>query len=392
MTPSEKIKGLINKGVKITNPNQIDIGDEVNIERISGRGVILYAGCKIFGASTFIGEGVKLGYEAPVTLENCQLGKGVELKGGFFKNAVFLNNVKFGSSAHVREGTIMEEESSAAHCVGLKQTILFPFVTLGSLINFCDCMMSGGTSRKNHSEVGSSYIHFNFTPDQHKTTASLMGDVARGVMLRQKPIFLGGQGGLVGPCRLEFGTIIAAGTICRKDELRPDRLIFGGAKKEGNISYKSGLFQGSTRIIQNNIIYISNIAALMQWYKHIRSKFISENFAKELFEGLEEKLGMAIEERVNRLKEYYLRNNEKTIPAQWDKFKSNLNDYLQFKGDAQCLDAFLEKVSTQIRELGYDYIQVIKSLDDKDAANGTIWLKGIVNHIIADASNILLSK
>ena len=88
-----------------------------------------------------------------------------------------------GLGAQVREGCLLEEEANGAHCVGLKQTILFPFVTLGSLINFCDCLMAGGTSRKDHSEVGSSYIHFNYTPDGDKTTASLFGDVPRGVML-----------------------------------------------------------------------------------------------------------------------------------------------------------------------------------------------------------------
>ena len=122
----------------------------------------------------------------------------------------------------------MEEQASIAHTVGLKQTILFPFVTLGSLINFCDCFMAGGTSRKDHSEVGSSYIHFNFTPNQDKATASLIGDVPCGVMLDQKPIFLGGQGGIIGPCRLTYGLTAAAGTIVRKDELRPDRLDFRG--------------------------------------------------------------------------------------------------------------------------------------------------------------------
>lgn len=76
-----------------------------------------------------------------------------------------------GSGAHVRGGTILEEEANGAHTVGLKQTILMPFVTLGSLINFCDVLLAGGTSRTNHSEVGSSYIHFNFTPDGDKTTA-----------------------------------------------------------------------------------------------------------------------------------------------------------------------------------------------------------------------------
>ncbi len=83
-----------------------------------------------------------------VTLENCRVGRNVRLNGGFFQEAVFLGDNVFGSNAHVRAGTIMEEQACAAHTVGLKQTLLFPFVTLGSLINFCDCFMAGGTSRK----------------------------------------------------------------------------------------------------------------------------------------------------------------------------------------------------------------------------------------------------
>ena len=80
----------------------------------------------------------------------------------------------------MRRGTILEEHASCAHTVGLKQTILFPYVTLGSLINFCDCFMAGGTGPRNHSEVGSSYIHFNFSANQDKATASLLGMCPRG--------------------------------------------------------------------------------------------------------------------------------------------------------------------------------------------------------------------
>jgi UDP-N-acetylglucosamine/UDP-N-acetylgalactosamine diphosphorylase len=97
----------------------------------------------------------------------------------------------------------LEEEASGAHAVGLKQTIFLPFVTAGSLINFCDALIAGGTSRKDHSEIGSSYIHFNYTPHQDKATPSLIGDVPHGVMLDQPAIFLGGQGGLC-PCGIRF--------------------------------------------------------------------------------------------------------------------------------------------------------------------------------------------
>ncbi len=225
----DKVVELIRKGVEAPNPLSLDIGDEVDPDRISGDGVTLYPGCRLYGAKTVVSAGVRLGAEAPVTLDSCWLGPQVELKGGYFKKSVFLEKANMGLGAQVREGCLLEEEANGAHCVGLKQTILLPFVTLGSLINFCDCLMAGGTSRKDHSEVGSSYVHFNFTPDGNKTTASLFGDVPRGVMLDRPRIFLGGQGGAVGPVRVGYGTVVAAGSLLRRDVSRGRQAGGGGA-------------------------------------------------------------------------------------------------------------------------------------------------------------------
>jgi len=189
---SAKVIDLLKKGVRMTAPFSVEVGDEVNTAKISASTTI-YGASRIYGRDTFIAENVKLGDEAPVTVIDCQVGSDVELRGGYFAESVFLNHAVLGSGAQIRPGCLLEEESGVNHCVGMKQTILFPFVQLGSLINFCDCLMAGGTSRKNHSEVGSSYIHFNYTPHQDKATASLIGDVPRGVMLREPPIFLGGK-------------------------------------------------------------------------------------------------------------------------------------------------------------------------------------------------------
>ncbi|PKN06489.1 MAG: UDP-N-acetylglucosamine pyrophosphorylase, partial [Deltaproteobacteria bacterium HGW-Deltaproteobacteria-7] len=178
----DAIAQLLDKGLDIPNPLTLDIGPEVDLDRISGD-VTLYPGCRISGAKTAIAPGVKLGAEGPVVIDDCRLGPDVQLKGGSFQRSVFLQKANMGPSAQIREACLLEEEANGAHCVGLKQTILFPFVTLGSLVNLCDCLMAGGLSRKDHSEVGSSYIHFNFTPDGDKTTPSLFGDVPRGVML-----------------------------------------------------------------------------------------------------------------------------------------------------------------------------------------------------------------
>ncbi|HET57582.1 MAG TPA: UDP-N-acetylglucosamine pyrophosphorylase, partial [Deltaproteobacteria bacterium] len=161
-----KIKKLMDRGVDIRNPLMVDIDDDVVLERISGDDVVFYGQVRISGTDTTLCSGSRLGEEGPVTLINCRLGRNVRLKGGSFRKSLFLDRAEFGPGAHVREGCLIEEEAGGAHTVGLKQTILFPFVTLGSLINFCDCFMAGGTSRKDHSEVGSSYIHFNYTPNQ----------------------------------------------------------------------------------------------------------------------------------------------------------------------------------------------------------------------------------
>jgi len=400
-----KIEKLIEKGVKVNQPTSVEIGDDVDVDRISADGVVIYAGCKIFGPDTLILPGAKLGYEAPVTVENCQIGPEVELKGGYFKQAVFLKGAKLGMGSHIREATIVEEQAGIAHTVALKHTILFPFVTLGSLINFCDCLMAGGTSRKNHSEVGSSYIHFNFTPNQDKATASLIGDVPRGVMLDQNPIFLGGQGGLVGPCRLGFGITVAAGTIVRKDETRSDRLIFGAEGKGGNVPFMPGRFRSDKRIIMNNIIYIANLIALRQWYCQVRTLFVSEIFPETLLQGLKKNINMTIEERIIRLEAVFLKNSvtgqkdkiskslqqKQELYEHWPELKELFEMQQEKEGEASLMDKFLEKAHQGISTSGKDYIAVIQGLAAEDSKTGTRWLQGIVDDIIAGAQRIVPS-
>jgi UDP-N-acetylglucosamine/UDP-N-acetylgalactosamine diphosphorylase len=400
-----KIIELLKKGVRIPSPHSVEIGDEVDSDRISGENVVIHSGSRIFGSKTLILENTRLGYEGPVTIENCQIGSNVELKGGFFRGAVFLDKAQCGLGAHVREGTILEEQASIAHTVALKQTILFPFVTLGSLINFCDCLMAGGTSRKNHSEVGSSYIHFNFTPSQDKATASLIGDVARGVMLNQNPIFLGGQGGIVGPCRLGFGITVAAGTVVRKDETRSDRLIMGGAGKGGNVAFRPGRFRGDKSIVGNNIIYIANLIALRQWYDQVRSLFVSKRFPRALLEALQENVDLALEERIKRLeavcqkKPAGVRQEPATkslklaleLYEHWPELKEAFNRPPAGAAGGRLRDQFLSSIRQGISNFGPDYIRVIQGLDPADSAGGTRWLQGIIEDAMAESKKIIPS-
>jgi bifunctional UDP-N-acetylglucosamine pyrophosphorylase/glucosamine-1-phosphate N-acetyltransferase len=408
-----KVRQLMGKGVRISNPQSITIGEEVPLGGISGDGVVIHAGSKIFGETTVIGEGCELGLEGPATIEDCQLGAKVRLKGGYFSGSTFLERAEMGLGAHIRSGCLLEEESNGAHTVGLKQTILLPFVTLGSLINFCDCLMAGGTSRKDHSEVGSSYIHFNYTPDQDKATPSLIGDVPRGVMLNQRPIFLGGQGGLVGPVRIGFGTVIAAGTIYRKDFPQGNGILFSQASIKKHQPHYPLLYPGINRLLKNNINYIANIIALRRWYLDVRSSFFTSATCEQaLYHGALEKLDMGISERIQRLGrvaekmpqsiEVYQRvmqdkASQKTIQLkkeffeQWASLKGFFESCSGATGTKEQRDAFSERIHRMIHERGRDYLNVIKGMDDEGSSLGTVWLQGLVDEINTGAEKIIPS-
>lgn len=389
------------KGVSIPNLESVYIGDDVNIDKISGQGVTLYSGTKIIGARSLIMPNSRIGYEAPVTMENTLVGENSRLDGGFFQDAVFAGNNVFGSGGHVRKGTILEEEANAAHTVGLKQTILFPFVTLGSLINFCDCFMAGGTSRKDHSEVGSSFIHFNYTPNQDKATASMMGNIHQGVMLNQKPIFLGGQGGIVGPLRMGYGCITAAGSIIRKNELKNDRMILGGGFKDVSLPRRVGVYAQVDKIVNNNIAYIAGLISLGAWYHHVRPLFVHDYLSGELLLGMQQNLSDCIKERINRLKRF----NEKlliskqillsgskgketkaiylhdTAVEMLNKSEDLFNENLVSNQMTREGESFIKSMELAIKAKGQHYLPVIKGLDPSVSVQGSQWLYGIEEKI-----------
>lgn len=402
----EKIMHLLAKGLDIPNPLTLDIGEEVNVDQISGNGVKIYPGCRIYGPKTVISAGTQLGSEGPVTIEDCQLGRNVDLKAGYFSKSVFLDKANMGLGAHVREGCILEEEAGGAHCVGLKQTILFPFVTLGSLINFCDCLMAGGTSRKNHSEVGSSYIHFNFTPDGEKTTPSLIGDVPRGVMLNQPPIFLGGQGGIVGPVRMGYGNVVAAGSILRSDYLADNKLIIGRSYSGGVRDFAPASYPGLVRIVKNNIIYLANLTALEEWYRHVRKGFLeADEFGTLIFSGLLDKLALARKERLKRLQamaekasKHQTAGEKEQMPHARREFSENM-ERLQglFQQNAgatseRLRDDFLTEFQKARGDGKGNYIESVQGLPRAVSEKAVAWLANIVAALREQAALMMPSS
>jgi len=280
---------------------------------------------------------------------------------------VMLRNARVGSNAHIRVGTLIEEEASTAHAVGLKHTVLMSFVTMGSLINFCDALISGGKSRREHTEVGSGFIHFNYTPwgkSGDKATPSLIGDVVHGVFLRQPRIFLGGLSGLVGPQKVGFGSFTVAGQVVRK-EIPSNRVVGDVPRKVDREFYNST--EGPNRILNLNLGYIGQLTALQAWYREVRLARIpvAPEYAhiRVVTQAALDLLSVCIDERVERLRQFL---EERGLPI-----------------PSLPLSIPPCPLRVEARHPYVDHIKWIMDLSPVEVEKGVSWLQSIVDRIIA---------
>ena len=254
--------------------------------------------------------------------------------------------------------------------VGLKQSILLSFATLGSLINFCDLLMAGGTSREDHSEVGSGFIHFNFTPwgrSGDKATPSLIGDVTAGVFLRQRRIFLGGQAGLIGPRSVGYGSMTGAGQVVRRDvaagtlSIQVARAVDQPLERPGDARVQP--------VVEKNVAYIAQLRALEAFYAGVRLGCARRAGRADLVVIYEEalvNLGACVAERIARLKSFLREHGGAPLPD------------LPPVSAAPACPLALDGAAGEA-----DHVKWIKSLADADVARGQAWLESVASGVRA---------
>jgi hypothetical protein len=356
-------------GVVIVDPRQTYVAPDVDPARVC-KGAILHAGTRLSGPRTFVGPGAEVGVQGPAALQDAVLGPGARVDAGYVEGAVLLAGARLGWGSHVRPATLLEEEASTAHCVGLKHTIVLAFGTLGSVINFCDALLAGGTSREDHSEVGSGFIHFNFTPwgDRgDKATASLVGDVARGVFLRERRIFLGGAGGMVGPRAIGFGSTTAAGQVVRRD-VEENRLVLGTTRAIDRPN-PPGALDAHERRAAANVAYIAQVVALRAWYRAVRLPRVgpADEVGRVVIAAAIDVLDACIAERVDRLAKF-LEERGASVPA------------LELEPVIPACPLPLD------RDVELEHLAWVRSLADAEVAAGQAWLQAIVARVVASAA------
>jgi UDP-N-acetylglucosamine/UDP-N-acetylgalactosamine diphosphorylase len=367
-----RLEELAKRGVRIVDPRQTYVGQSVDLDRIHP-GVVLHPGCRVQGARSFLGPGAEVGNEGPATLIDAVLGADAKVASGYLREAVLLRGASVGANAQLRPGTLLEEQASTAHAVGLKHTILMSFVTLGSLINFCDCLMSGGTSRSDHSEVGSGYIHFNFTPwgaRGDKATPSMIGDVVRGVFLGERRIFLGGSGGMIGPRQVGYGSVAAAGQVLRGDVEERHMVLQG--RKAFDVPVRDGHLGGTEERTRRNVAYVAQLVALRAWYRQVRLERCHEEDreVRPTVEAAIETLDACIAERIRQLARFREERKVASLAFDW--------------GALPLCPLGVSPPEADSAEPS-DHVAWVQSLDDEAIEGGQAWLRSISEQVNSHA-------
>ncbi len=261
---------LVNKGVVLKG--FVEIGPEVNTDRIEP-GVVLEYGVKIFGSDTLLRAGTTLD---DGSYRNVLTGKNVVLGQGTYEDAVFLDKASVRYGSEIRSGTIYEEGANSAHVVGTKLTILGPYVTLGSFINFCDVIDMGGSALSTEdflhfNEVGSGMIHYNFSPYGDKFSSYVGSKVPDAVFMNTPKTFLGGQARLVAPNIVEEGVAVAAGSDLR-DKVTPGKLLIteGVSSRRVEVEFTPKMYGRISDKLERTIYIIGNLKTLHEWYTKVR--------------------------------------------------------------------------------------------------------------------------
>ena len=384
----ERVARLRGRGVEVWGPERVYIAADVVLENIEPGAAIHQA--TVAGASTFIGKGTRIGLSGHALIRDCQIGRNVSLGAGTYEGATILDGTSIRGFAEIRPGTLLEEDVEAAHNVAFKNTVLTATMVTGSLINYCDVFMSGGRSRTLHSEVGSGVVHFNFDPRGDKYS-SLVGDV-RGVLLRSAPIFVGGQCGLVAPLHVDFGAVIAAGSVVRGD-VGPERVKFEGAGKDEKEGFDREIYARLRRKFLTTARVVGNLRALAAWYRHVRLPF-ADSYQKPLYESAIEQTRIHVAERVRRVTAILAKlersieksgaTGDASLIACQDEHRLLLRRHnevvacLESEPMTEPLPAKLVRQYENLRGAA-PHLDAVRGLDDANVAAAAKWLKGIAD-------------
>ncbi len=395
-----RLEALRRRGVDAWGPERVYVEEDVDLDAIEAGAVIRHA--TLSGPATRVARGAILGTSGHAEIKDCQIGENVELGSGLYQGATFLEGAKVRGFAEIRPGTLLEEQAEVAHTVALKNTFLGSCCVGGSLLNFCDLYMNGGTSRRDHSEIGSAAVHFNFDPRGDKW-GSLFGGI-RGVLMRSKPVFVGGHCSLVGPLSIGFGSVLAAASVIRRD-VGGNMLVSSPPPKVSRAVSDPRIYSRLVPRFTVTAKLIGTLHATDAWYEQVRLPHATDR-ERAFYEAARRQIRAHIQERIKRLDRIVGRlpeslrllkqagrpddnpsvRDHRRISARWDLVKATLDSGPR----AASPPAPFVETYAEFRRDGCGHLEALAGTDVGVEATD-LWLQGIVEGVTSRVATQLVA-
>ena len=197
----------------------------------------------------------------------------------------------------------------------------------------------------------------------------------------------------MGPVRLGYGTVVAAGAVVREDITEDRTLVIVGPHDPEKREFQPHTYRNLARVVRNNLLYLANLVALENWYREVREPFLGRQAMGALvYAGALAVLGSAKEERMKRLTAM-AEKVPVSQPAGREFHERAADVCALFAGEPPVPDGehFLAAFRLAAADSPDDYIKTIKNLAPDLKRQGVDWLQQIVEVLCEEAGALLKS-
>jgi hypothetical protein len=195
----------------------------------------------------------------------------------------------------------------------------------------------------------------------------------------------------VGPIRVGYGTVVAAGSVLLDDVLEDGRLVAAAPPPGFTRERRPHTYRNLVRVARNNVIYLANLVALEGWYRQIREPFFArQEMGPLVYAGALEMLTLAKEERIKRLTAMAAKVSVTTSEGRAFSESADAVCAL-FEGQPATPDGtdFVGAFQQASTAAVGNYLETVQRLTPELRAMGIQWLERIVAALCDSADGLL---
>ena len=199
--------------------------------------------------------------------------------------------------------------------------------------------------------------------------------------------------------------MIPAGLVWRGDATAENQLLAPEQKPAGRSgAFQAGAYKSIARIVRNNLLYIGNLRALEQWYRHARRPLMNRDaWSLACYEGALARLRECLEERIKRLGELAakLPRSVELARQSGSGAASWIAEQEKFARQWPALEAALKHmpaddvgaversnvVGALLQKADGSFVEAVRALPAGVRRDATAWLQQIVEQTVALGNN-----